>query len=243
MNQPAGFCENCGAPLTPDSRFCEKCGSPIKVQHEETVIAGKGLPPQQPGIQPTPQPLEVQQPYRQALSAAPKSNKKYLIGAITIVLILGAALAGYKFLSHKTGAYPEKDAVTSRGNGESSTEETILNTMNTGGVGNDPVRPTELNISSPYQITYIMTYHWNHGSGAPGGTIGLRAADGAMYGPWGVHTEGGNGGRVPNAIWIANPNVVIPAGSYTVIDSDTATWAQNGQSGGRGMVEIKGRVQ
>lgn len=85
-----------------------------------------------------------------------------------------------------------------------------------------------------------MTYHWNNGRGTPaGGTIALRSADGKMFGPWGVSTTPGQGG-VPNANWIANPNVVIPAGSYTVIDSDPATWAQNGQSGGRGMLEIKG---
>jgi hypothetical protein len=122
-------------------------------------------------------------------------------------------------------------------------QETILSTMNPDGVGNGPTQATVLNISRPYQITSIMTYHWNNGRGTPsGGTLGLRASDGTMYGPWGVHTTPGQGG-VPNANWIANPNVVIPPGSYTVIDSSPATWSQNGTSGGRGMAEIKGSAQ
>ena len=37
MNQPAGFCENCGTPLMPDSRFCEECGNPVITQSEEAV--------------------------------------------------------------------------------------------------------------------------------------------------------------------------------------------------------------
>lgn len=90
MNQPTGFCENCGAPLTPDSRFCVKCGSPVEVQAIETG-AGKG-------IQPPPPPLHNQQSSPQVMQTTPKSNIKYLIGGIAIVLILGALFAGYYFL-------------------------------------------------------------------------------------------------------------------------------------------------
>jgi hypothetical protein len=36
------------------------------------------------------------------------------------------------------------------------------------------------------------------------------------------------------------PNVEIKAGSYTVIDSDKATWSQNSGSSGAGFVEIRG---
>ncbi|MBF0463468.1 MAG: hypothetical protein HQK88_03810 [Nitrospirae bacterium] len=164
-------------------------------------------------------------------------------------VITGGHMSG-NFTQGGIGNYPwSADLQTTQGNttpqagGISSQEEIILNAMNTGGVGNGPTQPTVLNTSRPYQITNIMTYHWNNGRGtAAGGTIGLRSANGTMYGPWGVRTTPGQGG-VPNAVWIANPNVIIPPGSYTVIDSDPATWAQNRQSGGRGMTEIKGKAQ
>ena len=47
-------------------------------------------------------------------------------------------------------------------------------------------------------------------------------------------------GGANNAYWECRPNVVLPAGTYTVVDSDPATWAQNAQSAGRGIVEVKG---
>jgi hypothetical protein len=36
------------------------------------------------------------------------------------------------------------------------------------------------------------------------------------------------------------PNVVLPVGTYTIIDSDPATWAQNSASGGMGHIIIDG---
>jgi hypothetical protein len=45
---------------------------------------------------------------------------------------------------------------------------------------------------------------------------------------------------VPNADWTCAPNIEIPAGTYTIIDSEPATWSQNVQSGGRGMTVVKG---
>ena len=38
------------------------------------------------------------------------------------------------------------------------------------------------------------------------------------------------------------PNVVIPAGTYTIVDSSPSTWAQNGESGGRGHASVEGRA-
>ena len=88
-------------------------------------------------------------------------------------------------------------------------------------------------------ITYIMTYHWNSGRGAPTGTIALRREDGTIFGPWKASGTAGQGG-VPNANWEVRPNIVIPSGRYQVIDSDPSTWAQNAQTGGKGFVVIKG---
>lgn len=48
---------------------------------------------------------------------------------------------------------------------------------------------------------------------------------------------------MPNAYWICKPGIVLAPGRYTVGDSDPATWAQNGGSGGTGMTHIEGYVE
>ena len=104
-----------------------------------------------------------------------------------------------------------------------------------GGAYNGATVPTTFTINEAWLVTAITTYHWNDGEGttAPG-TIGLKDANGEVYGPWQASGAPGVGG-VPNAYWTVNPGIVIPAGTYTVIDSDPATWAQNDETGGRGM--------
>jgi hypothetical protein len=116
---------------------------------------------------------------------------------------------------------------------------TVFNNFNTDGVANRPTAPTVFAIRQPYTIASVLTYHWNGGRGQPGGTIGLRSSDGRVYGPWRVTAKPGQGGA-PNVQWIAEPNVSIPPGTYTVIDSDVATWSQNVRSGGQGFAEIHG---
>ncbi|HRY03812.1 MAG TPA: hypothetical protein P5256_11815, partial [Beijerinckiaceae bacterium] len=59
--------------------------------------------------------------------------------------------------------------------------------------------------------------------------------------PW--QAVGGAGlGGAKNVYWTATPNVVLPAGVYTLVDSDPATWAQNEQSGGVGHAWAEGRA-
>ncbi|MEA4924444.1 MAG: hypothetical protein VB084_03950 [Syntrophomonadaceae bacterium] len=114
----------------------------------------------------------------------------------------------------------------------------VSDTNNIAGVYNGPTSPTTFTLSSPHLITFISNYHWNKAKGANPGTIALQAQNGTVYGPWKVATRPGQGG-VPNAYWEVSPNIVVPAGTYTVIDSDPATWAQNAESGGRGMGEVR----
>ncbi|MBF2054495.1 MAG: hypothetical protein IGS03_13700 [Candidatus Sericytochromatia bacterium] len=109
------------------------------------------------------------------------------------------------------------------------------------GVQNQPLNPTTFTLTQSARITHLETYHWNSAQGKPGGTIGLRAADGTMYGPWPVTTQPGQGG-VPNAYWIAVPNQDLPAGTYTVVDSDPASWAHNSANGNQGMTQVKGQL-
>ncbi|PIQ27683.1 hypothetical protein COW36_07245 [bacterium (Candidatus Blackallbacteria) CG17_big_fil_post_rev_8_21_14_2_50_48_46] len=81
-----------------------------------------------------------------------------------------------------------------------------------------------------YLLTEINNYHWNDAKGqAPPGQIGLRSSTGVIYGPWDVSTRPGQGG-VPNAYWYAQPQIVLPAGSYTVTDSHPESWSYNAAS-------------
>lgn len=119
-------------------------------------------------------------------------------------------------------------------------EVEIANVNNVGGVRNKPTAPTRITVRSSYMVTFIQTYHWNSGRGTSrAGTIGLRRSNGKMYGPWRAYGTPGQGG-VKNAYWQVEPNVVIPAGTYTIIDSNPSTWAQNSQSGGKGFATVKG---
>ena len=117
----------------------------------------------------------------------------------------------------------------------------IFENGNGGGVANGGRSP-QVTLNRSVLVTYIMTYHWNDGRGHRPGTIGLVSTSGAMYGPWRAGGQPGQGG-VPDAYWIANPNVVLPAGMYQVIDSDPASWAQNQESRALGMTEIRGVPQ
>jgi len=108
-------------------------------------------------------------------------------------------------------------------------ESIIMDTWDIGSVDNNPICSPFFTLDEPQMITYIDTYHWNHGIGAPGGTIGLRNGDGTLYGPWEAETALDQG-EVPKGYWIAHPNEVIPAGAYIVEDSDPATWSQNSES-------------
>jgi formylglycine-generating enzyme required for sulfatase activity len=118
-------------------------------------------------------------------------------------------------------------------------ETKIFEIGNLGGVYNNPTSPTVINLDQSYMITKINTYHWNNGNGSKPGTIKLTDANGKTYGPWQAVGSNGQGG-VLNANWNTTPNIVLPAGTYTVIDSEPSTWAQNSQSNGQGFVVVMG---
>lgn len=116
----------------------------------------------------------------------------------------------------------------------------IFDNWNIGSVYNGPSCSPSFTIFEPHMITYINTYHWNYGEGTQaGGFIDLISDDGTMYGPWEVETQPGMNG-VPNAYWIARPNVIMPAGTYTIEDSDPGTWSYNIESEGCGFSKVEG---
>jgi len=121
----------------------------------------------------------------------------------------------------------------------SAAEEELFSVTSIGGAYNGATEPTTFSISESWLVTEIYTYHWNDAQGKTPGTVGLEAADGTVYGPWQATGQPGQGG-VPDAYWVVKPNIVIPPGTYTVIDSDPSTWAQNAETGGAGMSAGKG---
>ncbi len=127
-------------------------------------------------------------------------------------------------------------AVEDQASGEND-DAPLFDNQNILAVQNGGTSP-KFDIPSATTITKIQTYHWNDAGGNDTtGEISLQADNGEVYGPW--ETVGSPGqGDVPNAYWAASPNVTIPAGSYTVIDSDPSTWSQNADSGGEGFTIV-----
>lgn len=99
---------------------------------------------------------------------------------------------------------------------------------NDGAIDGGGGKPPTVKQDGAYFVTEVCAYHWNNGKGAPAGEITLKAADGTAYGPWKTTLRN-------EVYWIAQPNQNLPAGTYTLIDSDPPTWAQNSASGGAGM--------
>lgn len=108
------------------------------------------------------------------------------------------------------------------------------------GVSDNPGSPTTIVISEPHMITGIFTYHWNaQSSGYIGQTIRLQHSDGTVYGPWDVSAANGSGGK-PNVNWFTFPNEVLKPGTYTLIDSDNATWSWAYDTNNKGICIVKG---
>jgi hypothetical protein len=95
----------------------------------------------------------------------------------------------------------------------------IFENANKEGVRNQPTAPTHFEIKQPHFITHIHTYHWNGGAGSPPGRISLQLADGKAFGPWEAGATSGHN-NAPNVNWFVEPNLVIPVGKYTVVDSE-----------------------
>lgn len=87
----------------------------------------------------------------------------------------------------------------------------------------------------PMKLTAIVTLHV--GEDVPGGTIALKDANGTTWGPW---TAGADVAPDGNTFWSCTPNVDLPVGEYTVVDSDPGTWAKNDGSDGFGFVTAQG---
>jgi len=110
---------------------------------------------------------------------------------------------------------------------------------NTGAVSNNPLASPTFTLDKSVILTYIDTYHWNNGRGVKPGKIGLIDGSGKRYGPWQAVGLAGQGGTVPDALWVVRPNEKLPAGTYIVTDSSPETWSFNSKSGNAGFAGIQ----
>jgi hypothetical protein len=166
------------------------------------------------------------------------------------LLVVGLAMAGAPAVAVGLDAGPESQPADGTGERHAAQQaqagsskpdnlvEFYISNIET--VYNGPRNPTMWTTREPVLVTYVRTYHWNNAQGATPGKISLKHEDGTVYGPWQTTGTDGMGG-VKNACWVAEPAAMVKPGTYTVVDSDPATWAQNDQSGLRGFVNIRFR--
>jgi hypothetical protein len=111
----------------------------------------------------------------------------------------------------------------------------LFNNWNTGGVSGGGTEPSFSTGGNTYCLISIGTYHWNGGSGATPGTIGLQSEAGTL-GPWAAT------GSNSNRDWQVTPGSasqpVIINGTYACDDSSPATWSQNSASSGQGFCNV-----
>jgi len=125
--------------------------------------------------------------------------------------------------------------------GTSLVQELIFERNTLGAVDNSPPNPTKFSLDRERTITKIETYHWNHGQGKAPGMIGLQDENSKVIGMWPAEGEPGSRG-VADAYWEVRPHVTLPAGEYSILDSDPATWSHNLETGGEGIVWVYAEV-
>jgi hypothetical protein len=98
-------------------------------------------------------------------------------------------------------------------------------------------RPPTITLPQPTLVASIRTLH----VGATADHVALKdVKTGAQLGPYPVR------GALARAGWptmdsVSEPNVIVPAGSYEILDSSPAQWAQNAASGGEGFTIVEGQ--
>lgn len=112
----------------------------------------------------------------------------------------------------------------------------ILDTGNPLGIRKGGSAPS-FTIAKPAWVVDFMDYHYIDGGGPAPGTLSLKGSDGKTYGPWQAKGLDGQGG-VKNAFWDVQPKVLLPAGTYTIVDANPGTWSTNDKAKGVGFTTI-----
>jgi hypothetical protein len=117
----------------------------------------------------------------------------------------------------------------------------LFTNANINGVTPGATAPAQFTVGpGSVRVVAVVTYHYVLPSGvASTGQVSLKGPDGTVYGPWSTTGSAGQGG-IANASWQADVDLVLPPGTYTIIDSDTATWSANEGTAGAGMYWIRG---
>lgn len=182
-----------------------------------------------------------QQGHAVALTARPldpKEGNTHLAAFWTGLVVIATAVAGgWAAVSTAQAADDDKGPVAPR---RTTKPTTLFNNFNSAGVVDQARSPTTFTLSAAKVITTIQTYHWNSGRGKAPGTIKLVSSRGQSFGPWQASGSDGQGG-VKNAFWTVTPSVSVPAGTYTVVDSNPPSWSNNSESGFRGFAKVDGR--
>jgi hypothetical protein len=126
---------------------------------------------------------------------------------------------------------------------ESPTADPVLlyTNSNTGPVKVGATAPATFTVESgSVRIVQVVTYHYVEPKGlASTGDVHITGSSGKLYGLWTTDGYAGQDG-VKNASWVARTDVVLPAGTYTIDDSEPSTWSSNANTGGAGMFWIYG---
>jgi len=236
-------CRACGSPLTPGSKFCETCSSPVG----SAGVAPPAAVPVAPYQPPIPLAPEVNHERYVPITPAPalaSGNKSMIVGGVLGIIILaiivflvvlpmlsstGSAGSG-TYVPGTSGSSPSSVTLTGK-----SCETLIFDTPSIAAMKNNPTTQRTISLSTSTYISKIGTYHWNNGKGFTPGSISLKDQNSKIYGPWYATGSPGQGG-VPNAYWYADVKATLPAGKYTVVDSDPSTWSYNSDTGNAGVV-------
>jgi hypothetical protein len=103
----------------------------------------------------------------------------------------------------------------------SNINELIYEQYSSAPVSSGPPGTASFTLDAERIITAIGTYH---GAGDAPGTIGLTSESGTAYGPWLASGCSGLDGSA-NAYWVVYPNVQLPPGTYSIVDSNRSTWS------------------
>jgi hypothetical protein len=168
-----------------------------------------------------------------------------LIGVIVAGIAISALMTGCAGDWFSRNSQPREEASQRSAPATSSAatpaasggpQVTVLDTGNTLGIRPGGSAPS-FTLSKPAKLSIFTTYHYVDGGGPAPGTLALTGADGKKYGPWQTKGLDGQGG-VANAFWEARPDVLVPAGTYKVVDSDPSTWSTNDKAKGLGFTTV-----
>ncbi len=122
-------------------------------------------------------------------------------------------------------------------------KQIVINNFNRMPVLSSPKNASRILIKKACTIEMVKTYHYSSSkNGSPGaGTIEIRTAGGDLVGQWKATLEKvlpeGEPEPVP-AMWVCRPNLLILPGTYSISDSDPASWSCNQNSGMRGFYSV-----